>query len=149
MILAAQPRRGSGVLIVLMLAILAMFAFLLMNQVSLGIVSTRSGRIEESDGIRVEYGAHAESHGAEANFARDCFKQNGTLMLFKWPHDNRYARMCQFEDGYIALQFLRHAGDKFYYEVSSYIPHLIDSSVIGVKTWLESQGWAVFTGPLP
>jgi hypothetical protein len=111
-------------------------------------VDTRAGQKVISDGAEIEYQAHAESHGAEANFSRDCFEKYGSIMLFKMG-DKSYARMCVLEDGYVALQFLVWVAEKKYVEASSYIPHLVDSSINGVKEWLLRAGWTNFHGPLP
>jgi len=105
--------------------------------------------IDTSSDITVHLGSHAESHGAEAELARQCFGQHGTLALFKFTHDDRYARLCQYDDGWIVVQFLKRIADKEYIEVSAYVPHLTDVSFAGIRDWLLKCGFSAFKGPLP
>ena len=159
-----QSRGGGGFILLMFGGVLAcLFAWMIAKPVTdVHIVSydlaqptaiqqldTCAGTRAESDGITVEYQAHAESHGIEANWTRDCFGRYGTVMFFKWPFDDRYARLCMDDEGYIGAQFLKNIGERLYIEVSSYVPHLRDVSLSGVKDWLLSQGWSVFNGPLP
>ena len=88
-----------GMLFVLILVIGAITTFM-----------SRAGQVVNSDGVLVRYNAHAEGHGAEAEFARDCFGKNGTVAKFK--QGDRYARLCVFEDGWVALQILAFTGTK-------------------------------------
>lgn len=114
------------------------------------LAQSRAGEIDTSDGeIAVHLGAHAEAHGAEAELARQCFSQHGTLALFKFGFDDRYARLCQYEDGWIVVQFLKRISAKEYIEVSAYVPHLVDVSFTGVRDWLLKCGFTVFKGALP
>jgi len=127
---------GLGVLAITALIVLAIVAMFV----------SRAGEVEQSDGIAVEYGAHAESHGVEANLARRCFGENGTVAKFK--QEGRFARLCQFGDGWVALQILVEAGGVMQ-EVSSYIPHLTDSTLQGVKDWMLRCGWVAYNGVIP
>lgn len=113
------------------------------------LLESRAGVIDTSSDITVHLGAHAESHGAEAELARQCFGQHGTLALFKFTHDDRYARLCQYDDGWIVVQFLKRIAEREYIEVSAYVPHLTDVSFAGIRDWLLKCGFSAFKGPLP
>jgi hypothetical protein len=136
--LAIQNRRTNPLIWLIFIGIL----------IFLGWVFTRKGTTEVSDGITVRYSAHAEGHGAEGDMARDCFKQRGTYMWFHQAGSNRYARICIFEDGFVALQILVYnVATKIFDEVSSYVPHLKDSGVEGVIRWLVKEcGWTKYMG---
>lgn len=139
MAVASRGRLLVGMLFVVGLMVLSNMVF----QSSPVVLESRAGEIEVAGDATVRYAAHAEGHGEEATLARNCFKDNGTYQWFHQAGSDRYARICVFKDGYVAVQFLAiKAMGGLYDEVSSYVPHLLDSSVKGVMNWLINRcGW--------
>ena len=67
----------------------------------------------------VQLGYHANKH-SDAEWVRECLKQNGTLQLWQIGNSNKFYRVCTDNQGHYGIQAVIREGEDIWNEITAF-----------------------------